>query len=90
MHGCLQLLKCIKSPVVRDGLRHLLTYTYDPIRSRVISGAGFVYNPCISYFQIWNHSRLHIYKSNTLNTVLIKGVFMQIQIGIDIVLILAF
>ena len=59
------------------------------LRSRVIRSGLLYNNPCISYFQIWNHSRLHI-QSNTLNTVLIKGVFMQIQIGIDIVLILHF
>ncbi len=78
MHGCLQLLKCIKkSPVVRDGLRHLLTYTYDPIRSRVKSGAGFVYI-IIHAFLIFKYGTIHAYiytKSNTLNTVLIKGVF---------------
>lgn len=93
MHGCLQLLKCIKkSPVVRDGLRHLLTYTYDPIRSRVKSGAGFVY--IITHaFLIFKYGTIHAYiytKAIPLIQFLLRVFFMQIQIGIDIVLILAF
>lgn len=93
MHGCLQLLKCIKkSPVVRDGLRHLLTYTYDPIRSRVISGAGFVYI-IIHAFPIFKYGTIHAYiytKAIPLIRTVLRVFFMQIQIGIDIVLILAF